>query len=81
MALHQALGCWDYEVEIEHLRLVESLNHSFGRYEAADHLVTAVHREGRYNADRRSKCASALAGCLPDAFLQCVWGFTASYWE
>ena len=50
MALHQALGCWDYEVEIEHLRLVESLNHSFDRYEAADHLVTAVHREGRYNA-------------------------------
>ena len=49
MALHQELGCWDYEVEIEHLRLVESLNHSFGRYEAADHLVTAVHREGRYN--------------------------------
>ena len=50
MALHQALGCWDYEFEIEHLRLVESLNHSFDRYEAADHLVTAVHREGRYNA-------------------------------
>ena len=50
MALHQALGCWDYEVEIEHLRLVESLNHSFDRHEAADHLVTAAHREGRYNS-------------------------------
>lgn len=48
-ALHQALGCWDYEVPIEHLDLVASLNDRFSSVQGEHHLVSQVLSENRYN--------------------------------
>ena len=49
-ALHEALGCWDYEVPIEHLDLVASLNERFDHLHDPDHLVRRVWVENKYNS-------------------------------
>jgi NAD+ synthase (glutamine-hydrolysing) len=49
-ALHEALGCWDYEVPIEHLDLVASLNERFDHLHDPDHLVRRVWAENKYNS-------------------------------
>lgn len=46
--LHQNLGCWDYELPIDHEEIVVFLNRHFQVYEASDNLVAKVLTEGRY---------------------------------
>jgi NAD+ synthetase len=47
--LHARLGCWDYEVEIEHESVVRMLNQQFDRHQGdADNLVTAKLAAGKY---------------------------------
>ncbi len=48
-ALHRNLGCWDYEVEIEHESIVDYLNTRFSRYQDADNLVRSRLDDGRYS--------------------------------
>ncbi len=50
IALHEALGCWDYEVPIAHLELVSSLNQQFSGHADPENLVTQVLAEHRYSA-------------------------------
>ncbi|HIG60572.1 MAG TPA: NAD(+) synthase [Gammaproteobacteria bacterium] len=40
--LHEQLGCWDYEVPIEHEALVEMLNNQFRQHEDPENLVHQV---------------------------------------
>lgn len=49
IALHAALGCWDYEVPIEHLELVSSLNRQFSAQTDSENLVTQVFAADRYS--------------------------------
>ena len=48
-ALHESLGCWDYEVPIEHESVVNFLNSHFRVHEAHDNLVSRVMSEQRYS--------------------------------
>lgn len=48
IALHDNLGCWDYEVEIEHESLVDSLNGRYRVHEAVTNLVSRVLSQQRY---------------------------------
>jgi NAD+ synthase (glutamine-hydrolysing) len=48
--LHQRLGCWDYEVQVEHESVVSMLNQQFDRHpDRADNLVTAKLAAKRYS--------------------------------
>ena len=49
IALHAALGCWDYEVPIAHLELVSSLNQQFSSQTDPENLVTQVFAGHRYS--------------------------------
>ena len=49
IALHAALGCWDYEVPIAHLELVASLNQQFRTQTDPENLVTQVFAADRYS--------------------------------
>ncbi len=50
IALHDALGCWDYEVGIDHKDMVERLNELYRIHgHQADNLVASVETSGRYN--------------------------------
>lgn len=49
IALHAALGCWDYEVPIAHLELVASLNQQFSTQTDPENLVTQVLAADRYS--------------------------------
>jgi NAD+ synthase (glutamine-hydrolysing) len=47
--LHAKLGCWDYEVGIEHESVVQMLNQQFNCYQGdADNLVTAKLAASKY---------------------------------
>jgi NAD+ synthetase len=47
--LHARLGCWDYEVEVEHESVVQMLSQHFNRHQSdADNLVTAKLAAGKY---------------------------------
>lgn len=48
--LHTRLGCWDYEVEVEHESVVSMLNKQFNSHSGdADNLVTAKLAAGKYS--------------------------------
>jgi NAD+ synthase (glutamine-hydrolysing) len=47
IALHQNLGCWDYEVEIDHQPVLDMLNVSYAKYNSdQSNLVTQKMQEG-----------------------------------
>jgi NAD+ synthetase len=47
--LHAKLGCWDYEVGIEHESVVQMLNQQFSRHQGdANNLVTGKLAAGKY---------------------------------
>ncbi|XOV87192.1 MAG: NAD(+) synthase [Pseudomonadota bacterium] len=49
MLLHQNLGCWDYEVPVEHHEILDSLAAAYGKFSDVDlNLVTRVMRQERY---------------------------------
>ncbi|MCB1691999.1 MAG: NAD(+) synthase [Pseudomonadales bacterium] len=51
MALHANLGCWDYEVPIEHESVVAMLNERFGIHAASEgNLVSQVMAASRYGS-------------------------------
>ncbi len=47
--LHQQLGCWDYEVPIEHQAVIDRLNNQFQRHEDSENLVSQIVLAQRYN--------------------------------
>jgi len=47
--LHANLGCWDYEVPIEHQTVVEALNQNFAANQSQNNLVTRTFSDGAYN--------------------------------
>ncbi len=49
-SLHKNLGCWDYEVPIEHLSLVQRLNDHYSVNDDAANLVTRRLKEGGYSS-------------------------------
>ncbi len=49
IALHKNLGCWDYEVPIEHSSVIEMLNARYEESTAADNLVTKKMNANAYN--------------------------------
>lgn len=46
--LHRNLGCWDYEVPIEHLSVIENLNDAFSIHD--NNLVARVLENNRYSS-------------------------------
>lgn len=48
--LHESLGCWDYEVPIEHESLVQSLNEHFSVHDGSANIVARKLSEGGYSA-------------------------------
>jgi len=50
VALHERLGCWDYEMPIAHEHVVADLNRAFSNYDDPDNLVHQIQITGRYNA-------------------------------
>ncbi len=48
LELHRRLGCWDYEVEIEHASVVDRLNGQFRRHDDPANLVARVLQSSRY---------------------------------
>lgn len=49
LALHENQGCWDYEVPIEHMSLVQKLNKHYGVHENRDNLAQRKLGRGHYN--------------------------------
>jgi NAD+ synthetase len=47
-AMHERLGCWDYEVPVEHEQIVDFLNGHFRVYPDDDNLVSRVMKQGAY---------------------------------
>lgn len=47
--LHKQLGCWDYEVPIEHETVLEMLNSHFRQHEDSENLVRQIVLAQRYN--------------------------------
>lgn len=47
--LHENLGCWDYEVPIEHRQVVDFLNDHYQVHPGTDNLVARAIAEGRYS--------------------------------
>ncbi|MBT5603233.1 MAG: NAD(+) synthase, partial [Gammaproteobacteria bacterium] len=47
--LHKQLGCWDYEVPIEHEAVLEMLNSYFRQHEDSENLVRQIVLAQRYN--------------------------------
>lgn len=50
IALHENLGCWDYEVPIEHESVVAMLNSQFSTNTDSENLVTAINIRGQYGS-------------------------------
>ncbi len=50
LQLHQNLGCWDYEVPIDHESVLELLNQKFKTYNNSKNLVAKVFQEDSYAA-------------------------------
>lgn len=48
--LHENLGCWDYEVQIEHESLVRMLNEQYRVHQDDSNLVTRTDGQGRYGS-------------------------------
>ena len=48
--LHENLGCWDYEVPIEHESLVQSLNKHFSVHDDSENIVVRRVSAGGYSA-------------------------------
>lgn len=48
IALHKNLGCWDYEVPIDHESVMAMLNSQFSANEDSENLVTAVNNQNHY---------------------------------
>ncbi len=49
-ALHRNLGCWDYEIPIDHEPVIDMLNSGFMRHQTADNLVYRALEKGGYGA-------------------------------
>ncbi len=47
--LHEKLGCWDYEVPIEHQSVVEGLNQNFSSNQTEHNLAFNTISKGNYN--------------------------------
>lgn len=48
IALHKNLGCWDYEVPIDHESVMAMLNSQFSANGDSENLVTAVNNQNHY---------------------------------
>ena len=48
IALHENLGCWDYEVPIDHESVVAMLNNQFSTHTDSENLVTAINNQDHY---------------------------------
>ena len=47
--LHENLGCWDYEVPIEHQSVIKGLNQNFSLNQTEHNLVSHTFSNGNYN--------------------------------
>ena len=48
-ALHKNLGCWDYEMPVDHETLVKSLNAHYSVYESMKNVVASKESQGAYS--------------------------------